>query len=208
MSQVGLRYETQHVDWRSTQPRAPRIDDAAGYFCQLFRAMKAKHIITKFPELEKFFENADFTDVKVFEGDRTLRNFIASMLSFYPWWMVLLYRMRKLLVTVLGLVRHEAPEELPLLQPGDVSFTPGEFVTFFAVRCAQEDVYWISETPEDRHLRAYFGVVKESVNPSGNRFFVITTVYYKHWTGLVYFNLIRPFHHLVVYRMARSGLVQ
>jgi hypothetical protein len=31
-------------------------------------------------------------------------------------------------------------------------------------------------------------------------------VHYKHWTGPVYFNLIRPFHHLVVSRMARAGL--
>ncbi|UCD31297.1 MAG: DUF2867 domain-containing protein [Desulfobacterales bacterium] len=41
-----------------------------------------------------------------------------------------------------------------------------------------------------------------------NRFYVMTTVFYKHWTGQVYFNLIRPFHHLVVARMAKSGLAQ
>ncbi len=40
--------------------------------------------IRKFSELEKYFEEADFTDVKVFEGETTLRKFIASMLSFYP----------------------------------------------------------------------------------------------------------------------------
>ena len=77
--------------------------------------------------------------------------------------------------------------------------------SFFTVRCAKEDVYWISETPDDKHLRAFFGVVKETSNNSMNRFHVITTVFYKHWTGPVYFNLIRPFHHLVVSRMARHG---
>ena len=40
--------------------------------------------IRKFSELEKYFEKADFTDVKVYEGETTLRKFIASMLSFYP----------------------------------------------------------------------------------------------------------------------------
>ncbi len=40
--------------------------------------------ILKFSELEKYFEKADFTDVKVYEGETTLRKFIASMLSFYP----------------------------------------------------------------------------------------------------------------------------
>ena len=162
--------------------------------------------IRKFSELEKYFEKADFTDVKVFEGETTLRKFIASMLSFYPWWIVLLYRFRKLLVISLGLVKHNEPEELPNLQPEDVSFTPGDNVTFFIVRCTKEKIYWMSETPEDRHLRAYFGVVKEPVGPSTNRFYVITTIFYKHWTGPIYFNLIRPFHHLVVSRMAQYGL--
>ena len=162
--------------------------------------------IFKFSELEKYFEKADFTDVKVYEGQTTLRKFIASMLSYYPWWIVQLYRIRKLLVGVLGLVNHKEPEELPNLQAGDISYTPGQNVSFFIVRCAKKDIYWISETPEDRHLRAYFGVIKEPVSNSTHRFYVITTVFYKHWTGPIYFNLIRPFHHLVVSRMAHYGL--
>ncbi len=162
--------------------------------------------IQKFKSLESYFNNADFKDVKIFEGHKTLRQFVASMLSYYPWWIVQLYRIRKLLVGILGLVKHDAPEELPDLQPEDVSFTPGENVTFFKVRSAQEDLFWISETPDDKHLQAYFGVIREPLNNSLNRFHVITTVYYKHWTGPVYFNLIRPFHHLVVSRMAKHGL--
>ena len=168
--------------------------------------MKATQQIKKFSYLENYIANADFTDVKIFEGNVTLRNFIASMLSYYPWWIVVLYRVRELLVSLLGLVRHEAPQELPDLKPQDITFTPGEMVTFFVVRCGREEEYWISETPDDRHLRAYFGVVKEPLSQTANRFFVITTVYYKHWTGPLYFNLIRPFHHLVVSRMARAGL--
>jgi hypothetical protein len=164
--------------------------------------------VLKFSELGKYFEKADFTDVKVYEGKVNLRKFIASMLSYYPWWIVQLYRIRKLLVGALGLVKHEEPEKLPNLQPEDVSFTPGENVTFFIVRCAEADRYWVSETPDDKHLQAYFGIVKEPVSNSINRFYVITTVFYKHWTGPIYFNLIRPFHHLVVSRMARYGLTQ
>jgi hypothetical protein len=162
----------------------------------------------KFKELEKYFENADFKDVKVFEGDTTLRRFIASMLSYYPWWVIQLYQIRKVLVKILGLVKHEEPVEYPNLQPEDVSFTPGENVTFFKVQCGEEEQFWISETPDDKHLKAYFGVVKEPVINNVSRFYVFTTVYYKHWTGPVYFNLIRPFHHLVVSRMAKNGLKQ
>jgi hypothetical protein len=113
--------------------------------------------IRKFSELEKYFEKADFTDIKVFEGETTLRKFIASMLSYYPWWIVKLYRIRKLLAAILGPVKHKEPEELPNLRPEDVSFTPGENVTFFIVRRAKEDIFWVSETPDDKHLRAYFG---------------------------------------------------
>ena len=162
--------------------------------------------IFQFSELKNYFKNADFTDVKVFEGETTLRKFIASMLSYYPWWIVRLYRIRKVLAGILGHVKHDAPEKRPYLGPEDVSFTAGERVTFFSVRCAREDIFWVSETPADKHLRAYFGVVKEPLNASTNRFYVVTTVFYKHWTGPVYFNLIRPFHHLVVSRMARYGL--
>jgi len=31
-------------------------------------------------------------------------------------------------------------------------------------------------------------------------------VHYKNWAGPAYFNLIRPFHHLRVWRMTRMGL--
>lgn len=162
--------------------------------------------IRRFNQFNKYLDKADVTDIKVFEGSISLRRFIASMLSYYPWWILQLYRFRKLLVGILGLVNHQAPDTLPDLQPEDVSFAPGEPVTFFVVRCAEEGLFWISETPEDKHLRAYFGVLKEPVSDSLSRFYVVTAVYYKHWTGPVYFNLIRPFHHLVVSRMARHGL--
>jgi hypothetical protein len=157
-------------------------------------------------ELKKYFENADHVDYKFFEGKTTLRPFIAAMLSYYPWWIVLLYKIRELLVSVLGLEKHAAPETLPCLQPQDISFTPGEAVTFFTVRSAKEATYWIAETPEDKHLAAYFGVFSEPLEGGSMRFFLVTSVYYKHWTGPFYFNLIRPFHHLVVRQMGRAGL--
>jgi hypothetical protein len=39
----------------------------------------------------------------------------------------------------------------------------------------------------------------------GNRFLVVTIVHYRHWTGPVYFNVIRPFHHIVVWQMMKAG---
>ena len=130
------------------------------------------------------------------------------MLSYYPYWVVLLYRVRTVLVKILGLVEHDAPEVLPSLQAADVSFVPGDAVTFFTVRLAKEEHYWIGETPEDKHLSAYFGVAVEPMAQNHRRFHVATIIHYKHWTGPVYFNLIRPFHHLVVSRMMRAGLIR
>ncbi|MGD8343745.1 MAG: DUF2867 domain-containing protein [Desulfobacterales bacterium] len=152
------------------------------------------------------FERSDYVDIKAVEGPTPLRQFIAAMLSYYPWWIVGLYRFRTVLVKILGLVEHEAPEVLPNLRAEDVSFVPGDAVTFFTVRLAKEEHYWVGETPEDKHLKAYFGVVLEHLAENRRRFHVATIVHYKHWTGPVYFNLIRPFHHLVVRQMMRAGL--
>ena len=128
------------------------------------------------------------------------------MLSYYPWWIVLLYRIREFFVNILGLVKHEKPSELPSIKPEELSFIPGESASFFIVRNAKENIYWVSETPEDKHLKAYFGIVTETLGNRLTKFYVFTSVKYTHWTGPVYFHLIRPFHHLVVSRMMKAGI--
>ena len=90
--------------------------------------------------------------------------------------------------------------------PEDLTFKSGESASFFIVRNAKENTYWVAETPEDKHLKAYFGVVAEKLSSNLTRFHVFTSVKYIHWTGPVYFNLIRPFHHLVISRMMRAGI--
>jgi hypothetical protein len=164
--------------------------------------------IGQIPQIARLLKGANYIDVKTIEGQTSLHQFIASMLSYYPGWVVFLYRIRAILVKLLGLVKHPVPEALPKLGPQDVSFEMGEMVTFFTVRLAEEKHYWVGETPEDKHLRAYVGVVVEPLEDNRKRFHVATIVYYKHWTGPLYFNLIRPFHHLVVGRMMRAGVQQ
>ena len=162
--------------------------------------------IANFRELGVYFQDADYTDIKSIEGEVTLRQFISGMLSYYPGWIVLLYRIRELLVIILGLVRHNKPDVLPSFQAEDIPFTPGETASFFIVRIARENVYWVAEAPEDKHLTAFLGVVAEATSERSTRFHVFTSVKYIHWTGSVYFNLIRPFHHLVVSSMMRNGV--
>jgi hypothetical protein len=127
------------------------------------------------------------------------------MLSYYPWWIVYLFKIREILVGILGLVRHEKPETLPSIKPEDLSFKPGENASFFIVCDAKENMYWISKTPEDKHLIAFFGVIAEKTGQNRIRYHVFTSVQYLHWTGPAYFNLIRPFHHLVVWSMMKAG---
>ena len=162
--------------------------------------------LEQFDEVKEILKDADYVDIKSYTGTVSLRQFIASALSYYPWWVVMLYYIRSIVVRILGLEKQEKSDELPNLKSGDVSFTPGDPATFFTVRMAREDQYWIAETPDDKHLKAYFGIVVEPLHGNLRRFYLITTINYKHWTGPVYFNLIRPFHHLVVWRMAKAGL--
>lgn len=159
-------------------------------------------------ELEEFFRDVDHTDIKTIEGEVDLRQFISSMLSYYPRWILFLYRIREYLVKILGLVVHEKPDVLPSLKAENISFNPGEEVSFFIVKKAKEDTYWVAETPEDKHLKAFFGIVAEPTGKNSTKFNVFTSVKYIHWTGPVYFNLIRPFHHMVVSSMMRNGVKQ
>lgn len=163
------------------------------------------HEIQKYKEFEIYFQKADYIDVKTIESDVDLRRFISGMLSYYPWWLVALYGIREVVAGALGLVRHEKPETLPSIKPEELSFVPGECASFFTVRDAKEDIYWVSETPEDKHLAAFFGVAAEKSSRNLTRYHVFTSVKYLHWTGPVYFNLIRPFHHMVVWRMMKAG---
>ena len=162
--------------------------------------------IQKYKELDRYFQNVNHIDVKTIDGDTSLRKFISGMLSYYPWWLLLLYRIREILVNILGLAKHDKPDILPPIKPDNLAFKPGESAFIFIVRDAKEDIYWVAESPEDKHLKAYLGVVAQKLSDNRTRFHVFTSVKYIHWTGPVYFNLIRPFHHLVVRRMMKAGI--
>jgi hypothetical protein len=84
--------------------------------------------------------------------------------------------------------------------------TPGSAAAFFTVRHAEEEHVWVVAVT-DKHLEATLAVVVEP-EPGGGprrRFHVVTLVHYRNWAGPVYFNVIRPFHHLVVGGMARNA---
>lgn len=156
--------------------------------------------------LAPFFSGAHHVDVKRVEGRVTLDRFLVGMLAYAPGWLRWLYRIRARVVKVLGLREQPTGVNIDDLLPRQVSFEPGDEVMFFTIRKARAGCYWVAETPEDKHLAAYLAVLaKSSGTTDATVFYVVTIVRYKHWTGPVYFNLIRPFHHLVVSRMAKAG---
>jgi hypothetical protein len=113
-----------------------------------------------------------------------------------------MYGIRAIFVRFLGMKQAYSP--VPKLSPETVSFTPGERATFFTVAEGTTESLWISEVI-DEHLSANLVVAVEALSNGKNRFHVGTIVRYNKWTGPVYFNVIRPFHHIVVQSMMNAG---
>ena len=152
----------------------------------------------RFPMLGAQLRDADHIDVHSVPAHVPLRQFIAGMMSYEPDWMLFLYRIRKLFVALLGMRQDGVPRS-PRWRPEDVPMEPGQPASFFTVRASDEDRLWVVDA-EERHLRATLCVVR-----AAEGFSLVTIVHYRHWTGPIYFNVIRPFHHLVVAGMARAG---
>ena len=153
--------------------------------------------------LHPFAQGADHVDVKTVESRASLREFIAGLMSYQPAWVTALYWVRGVFVRLLGMRQHSVPRQA-LFRPEDIPMTPGRDAGFFTVRHAEEEHVWVVAAA-DKHLEATLAVVVEPTSGPFRRFHVVTLVHYRNWAGPVYFNVIRPFHHLVVGAMARSG---
>lgn len=151
----------------------------------------------------QYCADADHVDIKTITSKATLPEFVAGLLSYYPGWIKQLYRVRYVFVRMLGLRQTGVPTGIAL-QAADVPMQPGANIGFFTVAAAHADRYWIAGVSE-AHLTAYLGVAAEPLGDDMRQFHVVTIVRYHSWAGPVYFNVIRPFHHLVVAGMMRAG---
>lgn len=149
------------------------------------------------------FENADHVDVKTVESNVNLREFTAGLIGYQPAWIDFLYRVRAVFVRFLGMKQDFMPTALKL-RPEDLPMDPGDTVSIWTVSLASEDEYWAAHA-SDKHLAAHLVAAVESMPDGLNRFHVATIVHYRNWAGPVYFNVIRPFHHLVVRSMMNSA---
>lgn len=166
--------------------------------------MKQGIDFTAVPTLPQLMETANHIDIKTIDGEVSLRQFIAGMLTYSPAWLKFLYGVRWFFVRLLGMKQEGIPQE-PKIRPETISFVAGKPAQFFTVQMAKEEAYWFASAAES-HLTAHLGVVVEPGQP--NRFHVLTIVHYNRWTGPVYFNVIRPFHHIVVRQMMKAGVKQ
>ncbi|MEU1076115.1 MULTISPECIES: DUF2867 domain-containing protein [unclassified Streptomyces] len=161
------------------------------------------NIIDATPELASILSGADHVDVKRTESEATLREFVAGALSWQPGWMKVLFRARTVLARLLRLRDPHIPAGRPL-RPEEISFIPGAKVAFFTVTDAAVDRYIVLEAA-DTHLTASLAIVTAPSADGCARFEVATIVKYHRWTGPLYFNVIRPFHHLMTLGMTRAG---
>ncbi|CCO24851.1 DUF2867 domain-containing protein [Maridesulfovibrio hydrothermalis] len=160
-------------------------------------------VVQSIDSLKKLMKDADYMDSKSFTGDCTLIHFLDRMLRYEPVWLRWLYIVRSVLAKLMRLEHDEVGHAKAKVNKFD--FTPGGKVDFFTSLDFKADEYWVGEA-EDKHLSGYVGVVAE-VRPSGRtEFHLFTIVHYRNWTGPVYFNLIRPFHHLIVYFMGKHAV--
>ena len=159
--------------------------------------------INTIPEINIFLDGADYSEIKKVDSVKPMREFIASLLSYMPGWMVALYKVRGVLIQLLGLKQGSYPGA-EKVNPEDVLFSPGDMGSFFKVKSGEEDRYWIAGATE-KHLSGYLVVAVEPLHEGMNRFHMMTIVQYRHWTGRIYFNLIRPFHHVVAWAMMRHA---
>ncbi|WP_119069494.1 DUF2867 domain-containing protein [Aggregatilinea lenta] len=159
----------------------------------------------QFPALAAYMDDADHIDIKHIDARLDLRAFVAATMTYEPGWMVALYRIRERLVRVLGIPSDGVPIGQGQTRPEDLVFAPGGKVSFFNTLAAEEDRFWLGAV-DDTHLSAGAAIVAEPLGEGVNRFYTITVVHYHNQRGRVYFNIIRPFHHLVVYTSMRSAI--
>ncbi len=158
---------------------------------------------TDLPELADLLPSSDVVDVKTVTGPVTLREFVAGALGNETVVSRALFAIRVPFARLLRLDMTGMPARTRL-RPEDVTFTPGRPLSFFTVERGEEEHYLLLKVV-DNHLVAYLAIIVDDSGPV-REFKVVTLVRYLRPAGRLYFGLIRPFHHVIVHFMCRSGV--
>jgi hypothetical protein len=160
---------------------------------------------TDLPELADLLPQADVIDVKTVTGPVSLREFVAGALGNGSAAGRFLFALRVPVAKLLGLGMAGMPPKTKL-SPEDVSFTPGDHLSFFTVDRGEEEHYLLLKVT-DNHLVGYLAIIVDDSGPV-RAFKVVTLVNYLRPAGRFYYNLIRPFHHVVVRAMCQAGVTR
>lgn len=160
--------------------------------------------LNRINEIKVLIRQADYVGLKVVEAEDRLEAFLGKMFAYRPRLIRLLYRVRAPLVRLLGF-KQDAMPGMDEWIPNEFPMFPCGNVWFFTVRKVERDHYWIAGCPRDRHLDADLAVVARPLEGRRQRFYILTVVRYKHWTGPVYFNMIRLFNLFLIGRMSHAA---
>lgn len=149
-------------------------------------------------------QDADHIDIKSVHGNVTFNEFVAGMFNYQPGWMTFLYRIRQVFVRLLGMKQEGVPQPLQL-DPNNLNLSVGNKIAFFTIDAVESDSVLIVSA-EESHLKATLGLFREPLDSQASQYYAVTIVHYNSWAGPIYFNVIRPFHHLVVNRMIKAGI--
>jgi len=160
--------------------------------------------VQSIPEIKTLMQDADYVDCYSTISSKPLRVMVASCLSFMPGWARALYWLRAGFVRLLGMRQEKIPFAAPVREE-DVSLTPGDQVKFFTVTMARDESYWVGGATE-KHLSGHIGIVAEKLQDGRKRFHLLAVVKFRHWTGPIYFNVIRLFHCVIVKAMLKNAV--
>lgn len=150
------------------------------------------------PVLHELINGADYVDSKSFVSKCSMNDFLMRMLTYQPAWLGLLYKVRGILAKIMGL-QHDVTGH-GKAKKDDFDFEAGGKVDFFTSVDYKSEQYWIGKA-SDKHLNGYIGVVSEPLESGETRYHMFTVVNFCNWMGPLYFNLIRPFHHIIMHCM-------
>lgn len=148
--------------------------------------LNESNLIQQISVAEKILQRRDHFDIKSIVSNKSLLQFNEQLLSYHPGWIKFLYKIREVLLKFLRI-------------PHVKNFEP-----VYRTVDSAENAYWVGVI-SDTHLTAHLGVLKQKQSGEASIFYVFSIVHYHSFTGKIYFNIIKPFHHLVVYWMMKSA---
>lgn len=149
-----------------------------------------------YASLKSHLADPDHTDVKQIVSGGGLRDFVADMFTYQPCWMRWLWAVRSGFARLLGLPSEAIDKKA--VTGETLPIEPGKPFLFLTVCESDGETFWLAER-HDPHLNFAVGVTADPMEGgNSSEYQVLTAVNYNNAVGRLYFNLIRPFHHLVV----------